>query len=211
VLALDAAQDGSAEQAIAAAVERFGKLDGLYHVAGGSGRAHGDGPLDQLSTSGWQATLTWNLTSVFYSNRAAVRQFLRQQSGGSILNLASVLASHPAPAYFATHAYAAAKAGILGLTRASAAQYAANDIRCNALAPALVETPMSQRAAGDAAIMDFVRRKQPLDGGRIGDARDLNDAVIFFLSDDSRFVTGQVLAVDGGWTVVDAGATAAPQ
>jgi NAD(P)-dependent dehydrogenase (short-subunit alcohol dehydrogenase family) len=59
--------------------------------------------------------------------------------------------------------------------------------------------------------MDFVRRKQPLDGGRIGDARDLNDAVIFFLSDDSRFVTGQVLAVDGGWTVVDAGATAAPQ
>jgi NAD(P)-dependent dehydrogenase (short-subunit alcohol dehydrogenase family) len=65
----------------------------------------------------------------------------------------------------------------------------------------LVETPMSQRAVGDEAIAAFVRSKQPLDGGRVGQPSDLDAAVVYLLSDQARLVTGQVLAVDGGWSV----------
>ena len=71
----------------------------------------------------------------------------------------------------------------------------------NVLAPALVETPMAQRAAGDEAIMAFIKTKQPLDGGRIGQPADLDAAAVYFMSDGARFATGQVLAVDGGWCV----------
>jgi NAD(P)-dependent dehydrogenase (short-subunit alcohol dehydrogenase family) len=200
----DATDPSSASLAVQTAVQRFGRLDGLYHVAGGSGRSWGDGPLDQIPDDGWDATLRLNLTPLFYSNRAAVRQFLAQGGGGAILNMSSVLAHWPSPQYFATHAYATAKAAIIGLTRSAAAYYAPRNIRFNALAPALVETPMSQRAAGDDEIMRFIAAKQPLDGGRIGQAGDLDAAVVYFLSDQSRFVTGQVLAIDGGWSVTDA-------
>jgi NAD(P)-dependent dehydrogenase (short-subunit alcohol dehydrogenase family) len=97
--------------------------------------------------------------------------------------------------------YAAAKAGIIGLSRSAAAHYAAEGIRVNVLAPALVDTPMAQRAAGDEAIQAFIRTKQPLDGGRMGLPGDLDGAAVYLLSDGARFCTGQVLAVDGGWTV----------
>jgi NAD(P)-dependent dehydrogenase (short-subunit alcohol dehydrogenase family) len=173
----------------------------LYHVAGGSGRASGDGPLDQISDEGWETTLRWNLTSLFYSNRAAAEQFLRQKSGGAVLNMSSVLAWSPSPKHFATHAYAAAKAAVIGLTRASAAYYAPHGIRFNVIAPALVDTPMAQRAVGNDETMLYVATKQPLDGGRVGTPADLDAAVVYFLSDQSKFVTGQVLAVDGGWSV----------
>ncbi len=197
----DAAIPTTAFRAVAEAAEQFGRLDGLYHVAGGSGRKRGDGPLHELTDEGWAYTLNENLTGLFYSNRAAIQQFLRQGSGGSILNMSSVLGFAPSSKYFATHAYAAAKAGAIGLTRSAAATYAQHNIRCNVLAPALVATPMSQRAQGDAEILGFIATKQPLDGGRIGSASDLDGAVVYLLSDESKFVTGQVLPVDGGWTV----------
>lgn len=197
----DASQPGSAEAAIATAAQKFGGFHGLYHVAGGSGRKQGDGPLHELTDDGWQFTLNENLTALFLSNRAAVRQFLQQKSGGSVLNMGSVLGWSPSPAHFATHAYATAKAAIIGLTISSAAHYAAHNIRFNVLAPALVATPMSQRAQGDAAILEFIRTKQPLDGGRIGRPADCDGAAVFLLSDEAKFVTGQVLAVDGGWCV----------
>ena len=79
----------------------------------------------------------------------------------------------------------------------------------NVIAPALVETPMSKRAAGNEAIMRFVRTKQPLDGGRIGAPEDLDGAALFLLSRQSHFITGQVLAVDGGWTVSEGRAPSA--
>lgn len=201
VLAGDAADSTTAPRAIAAAVEAFGNLHGLYHVAGGSGRRLGDGPLHELTDDGWRATLDLNLTSLMLSNRAAVQRFLAQRSGGSILNVSSVLAFAPSPRHFATHAYAAAKAAAIGFSTSIAAYYAAENIRVNVLAPALVETPMSQRAAGDEAIQRFIRTKQPLDGGRIGQPGDLDAAAIFFMSDASRFTTGQVLAIDGGWSI----------
>ena len=161
----------------------------------------GDGPLHELTDEGLRGTLALNLQSVMLSNRAAVRRFLAAGTGGAILNLSSVLAWSPSPEFFATHAYAAAKAGIIGFTTAAAATYAPKGIRCNVLAPALIETPMARRAAGDARILAFTRAKQPLDGGRIGQPSDCDGAVVYLLSDASRFVTGQVLAVDGGWSV----------
>ncbi len=197
----DAADATIAEQAIALAVERFGNFHGLYHVAGGSGRRQGDGPLHELTEEGWDHTLNHNLSSVAWSNRAAVRQFLRQGTGGSVLNCGSVLGSSPSPRFFSTHAYAAAKAAITGLTRSAAAYYAPQGIRFNVVAPGLVATPMSERAQANDAIMHFIRTKQPLDGGRIGQPEDLDAAVVWLLSDEARFVTGQEIAIDGGWSV----------
>jgi NAD(P)-dependent dehydrogenase (short-subunit alcohol dehydrogenase family) len=200
-ISADARDTATAPFAIEETVRRFGKLDGLYHVAGGSGRRMGDGPLHELTDEGWQATLDLNLTSLMFSNRAAVQQFLAQGTGGSILNLSSVLGFRPSPHHFSTHAYAAAKSAAIGFSTAIAAYYAPQRIRVNVLSPALVETPMAQRAAGDEAILRFIKTKQPLDGGRIGQPSDLDAAVVYFMSDGARFVTGQVLAIDGGWSV----------
>ncbi len=197
----DACDPETAPRAIDEAVRAFGGFHGLYHVAGGSGRRAGDGPLHELTDEGWRATFDLNLTSLMLSNRAAVRQLLAQQSGGSILNMSSVLGFRPSPKHFATHAYAAAKAAAIGFSKSIAAYYAPQNIRVNVLAPALVETPMAQRAAGDEAIMAFIKTKQPLDGGRIGQPADLDAAAIYFMSEGSRFATGQVLAIDGGWSV----------
>ena len=197
----DACDPATAPHAIDEAVRVFGGFHGLYHVAGGSGRRAGDGPLHELTDDGWRATLDLNLTSLMLSNRAAVRQFLAQKTGGSILNMSSVLAFSPSPKHFATHAYAAAKAAAIGFSKSIAAYYAPQNIRVNVLAPALVETPMAARAAGDEAIMAFIKTKQPLDGGRIGQPADLDAAAVYFMSDGARFATGQVLAIDGGWSV----------
>ena len=73
--------------------------------------------------------------------------------------------------------------------------------RVNVIAPALVETPMAQRAANDEEILSFIKTKQPLDGGRIGKPEDTDGIAVYFMSDQSKFTTGQVVAVDGGWTV----------
>jgi NAD(P)-dependent dehydrogenase (short-subunit alcohol dehydrogenase family) len=200
-LALDACDAGTAVDAIKTAIERFGRFDGLYHVAGGSGRSKGDGPLHEITNEGIDYTVDLNLKSVLYSNRAAVQQFLKQKTPGAVLNMGSVLGWSPSPQHFATHVYSATRGAIIGLTKAAAAYYAPYNIRFNVVAPALVETPMSQRAVGDPAIREFVRHKQPLDGGRIGLPTDVDAAVVFFLSEASKYVTGQVLAVDGGWTV----------
>ncbi len=199
-LVADAIEPSAAVAAVEFAVKAFGRLDALFHVAGGSGRRFGDGPLHELTDEGWHRTLHWNLTSVMLSNRAALRRFLEQQSGGVILNMASVLGWASAPPHFSTHAYAAAKAGVIGFSRSLAAHYAVENIRVNVLAPGLVETPMAARALSDDTILDFIRHQQPLDGGRPARPDDIDGAVLFLLSDAARFITGQVLAVDGGWT-----------
>ena len=159
--------------------------------------------MHELTDDGWDYTLNLNLTSVFYSNRAAAQQFLKQQTGGAVLNLSSVLAFSPSAQFFGTHAYSAAKAAIVGLTKAAAAYYASTNIRFNVLAPGVVATPMSQRAQADPQIAQFISTKQPLDGGRMGQPSDLDAAAAYLLSEESRFVTGQVLAIDGGWSLSD--------
>jgi NAD(P)-dependent dehydrogenase (short-subunit alcohol dehydrogenase family) len=201
VFAGEATNSSTASRAIQEAQQRFGGFHGLYHVAGGSGRKMGDGPLHEMTDAGLEATMQLNFYSLVYSNRAAVKAFMAQGTGGSILNLGSVLGFSPAPKYFATHAYASAKAAIIGFSQALAAYYAPYNIRINVIAPALTETPMSQRAMQNENILRYVKTKQPLDGGRIGMPQDLDAAAVYFMSDDSRFVTGQVLAIDGGWMV----------
>lgn len=201
VIALDAIEPGTAMQAIDRCVQEFGGFDGLFHVAGGSGRKWGDGPLHELTGSGWNQTIELNLSSVVWSNQAAVKKFLELKKGGTILNLGSVLGSSPSPKFFPTHAYAAAKAGIIGFSKSIAAYYAADNIRVNVMTPALVDTPMAQRAMTDEKISSFIRSKQPLEGGRYGRAGDLDGLAIYFMSEESAFTTGQVIAVDGGWEI----------
>lgn len=197
----DACLAETSEKAVGLAVQKWGRLDALYHVAGGSGRRMGDGPLHEVTEAGWDYTLNLNLKSQFLSNQAAVRQFIKQGSGGAVLNMGSVLGWSPSPRYFSTYAYAAAKGAIIGMTKSTAAYYAAQNIRFNVIAPALVETPMAKRAAEDDQILSFIKTKQPLDGGRIGQPDDLDAAVVWLLSDGAKFVTGQVITIDGGWTV----------
>jgi NAD(P)-dependent dehydrogenase (short-subunit alcohol dehydrogenase family) len=201
VLCSDATDPRTAKYAIEGCLKIYGDFNGLYHVAGGSGRKFGDSPLHELTLEGWNKTFELNLTSLMLSNQAAVRAFLRRNTEGGILNMGSVLSSSPSPTYFSTHAYAAAKSAITGFIKATAAYYAKNNIRINGLYPSLVETPMSQRAAKDEIILNFIKTKQPLDGGRIGNPQDLDGAAVYFMSDMSKFTTGQILSVDGGWSI----------
>lgn len=200
VNAADATDADAVEQFFADAITHFGGLDVLYHVAGISGRGHGDGPLHECSEEGWRATLDANLTSVFLTNRAAVRHFLAHKQPGVILNMASVLALSPSPHYFDTCAYTAAKAAIIGMSRLAAARYAPDGIRVNVIAPGLIDTPMAQRAVRDDAVRTYLRTKQPLAAGP-GLPDDCAGAAVYLCSDAARLVTGVVLPVDGGWGV----------
>lgn len=179
-------------------VNRWGRLDGIFNAAGISGRRFGDGPAAQCSLDGWNTVLTSNLTSVFLCTKYALAAMLPNQSG-SIVNLASVLGIVGGDEDFATHAYAASKGGIISFTRAVAAFYAPKGIRANVVAPGLIRTNMSVRAQENPDIVAKLPRLQPLTGD-FGTADDVAAAALYLVSDESRFVTGIVLPVDGGWT-----------
>jgi NAD(P)-dependent dehydrogenase (short-subunit alcohol dehydrogenase family) len=198
----DATSPADVELLFGKTIDQLGGLDILYHVAGSSGRKHGDGPLHECTNTGWQATIDANLKSAFLTNRAAVRQFLNQKTGGTILNMSSVLAFSPSPHHFDTIAYAASKAGIIAMSRQAAARYAPDKIRVNVLAPGLIDTPMAARAVSDPAIHAFLDSKQPLGPGP-GTADNCADAAVFLCSDEARFITGVVLPIDGGWQLSD--------
>jgi short-subunit dehydrogenase len=199
----DAREAEVSKRAIDLCVDTFNGFDGLYHVAGGSGRKFGDGPLHEMNVEAWNSTFELNLTSLMLSNQAAVRMFLELKKSGSILNLGTQLGFHPSPRYFSTHAYAAAKAAIEGFSRSIASYYINNGVRVNVLLPGLVKTPMAQRAAQNELIQTFIKTKQPMDGGRMANPEDLDGLAVYFMSDQSRFTTGQAIAVDGGWSVSD--------
>ena len=137
--------------------------------------------------------------------RAALNRMLEQEPDaqglrGAILNMTSILAFHPSPAHFPTHAYAAAKGAIVSLTTTMAAYYAPHMIRVNAVAPSLTRTPMAGRAASDPETVGFAAWKQPLVGGLL-EPEDVANAAAFLLSSEARAITGQVLKVDGGFSV----------
>jgi len=204
--AVDLEDEEATRRAVDGAVEAFGRLDGLFSVAGGSGRRFGDGPIHRLTADAFDRTIALNLRTQAIVARAVVERMRAQDpnaSGtrGSIVLVSSVLASHPVPELFATHAYAAAKGAIVSLATVMAATYAPARIRVNVVAPGLVATPMSERAAGDPATVAFVRRKQPLVGGFL-EPDDVAAAAVWLLADESRAVTGQAIAVDGGWSAV---------
>ena len=184
--------------AVSEALRRFGGLHVLFNVAGGSGRRLGDGPVHACSDAGWEAVLAGNLSSVFRLCRAALPAICAA-GGGSIVNLSSVLGLVGGGEPFATHAYAAAKAGVIGLTRAMATYYAPRHVRVNVLCPGLVATPMAARALADPPTQAHVAAMQPLLGGPLT-AAQVAAAAAFLASDAAAGITGAVLPVDGGWT-----------
>ncbi len=201
----DLSTPDAGENIVRSCVDAFGRVDAAFNVAGISGRRFGDGPAHECTAAGWDAVMDTNARGLFLLCGALLRQMLSQPPRadglrGSILNMASVLGWSPSPHYFATHAYAASKAAILGFSRAMAAHYAPERIRINVIAPALVRTPMSQRAQQDPRILDFMKSKQPLVGDLLS-AEHVARAALFLLGPDAAAITGDVLTVDGGWCV----------
>lgn len=205
----DLTDEAATEAAFDAAVEYLDRIDGLFAVAGGSGRRFGDGPAHEVPLEGWEKTLEINGSPMFLVTRRALGAMRAQEPGdsgsrGSIVLVSSVLAKHPVPSLFATHAYAASKGATNSFARTLAAYYAPDGIRVNALAAGLVRTPMSERAAADPVSVAYSERKQPLAGGFL-DPTDIADAAVFLLSDEASRITGQVIDVDGGWGVTEVG------
>lgn len=194
----DVADQPSVEAAVQQTVDRWGRIDILISNAGISGRRFGDGPTHSCTLEAWEKVLAVNLTGTFLVCKAVLPHMLSRGSG-SIITMASVLGMVGTQGLFDTHAYATSKAGIIGLTRAMAAQYARDGIRVNAIAPGLIDTPLAARAKSDSALLEKVAVWQPL--GALGSAHDVATAAVFLGSDESRFITGVILPVDGGWTV----------
>jgi meso-butanediol dehydrogenase/(S,S)-butanediol dehydrogenase/diacetyl reductase len=184
---------GDEPAAVFGALER---LDALVCTHGISGRRLGDGPVDTCTEEAWDAVLETNLRTVFLYCKHAV-PLLRAAGGGAIVTVSSVLGLVGGDEDFATHAYAASKAGLIGLTRAMAATYAKEGIRCNVVCPGLIETPMSRRAQDDPGILARLEELQPLTGA-FGAPEDVAAAAVYLAT--APFVTGAVLTVDGGWT-----------
>jgi meso-butanediol dehydrogenase/(S,S)-butanediol dehydrogenase/diacetyl reductase len=172
------------------------RLDALVCAHGMSGRRLGDGPVDTATDEAWAVVLDTNLTSVFRYCRQAV-PLLRAAGGGAIVTVSSALGLVGGDQDFATHAYAASKAGLIGLTRAMAVSYAPEGIRCNVICPGLIATPMSTRAQDDPAIRARLPELQPLTGD-FGRPEDVAGAAVYLAT--APFVTGAVLTGVGGWT-----------
>lgn len=194
----DLTDASAANDAVAAVMARHGRLDVLVNVVGISGRRFGDGPIHQCTDEGWDVVMDTNAKTTFRMCRAALAPMM-EAGRGSIVNTASVLGYAPAK-LFATHAYAASKGAIIALTRTMATYYADHGIRVNAVAPGLIETPMSLRAQGDEPTKAYVKHRQPLTG-TFGQAGDVANAIAFLALEESNFMTGSVLEVAGGWGV----------
>lgn len=186
--------------AIAALAGRVGPLDGLFNCAGIV--AHGS--LLDLTDAEWDRSVMVNVTSMVRLTRAVLPGMLRraEETGtASILNMASMASS--IKGFVNRAAYGATKAAVIGLTKAIAADHVKQGIRCNAICPGTVDTPSLRgriAAAADPvqAERDFIAR-QPM--GRLATVEDITPMVVYLLSDESRFVSGQAMLVDGGVTI----------
>jgi NAD(P)-dependent dehydrogenase (short-subunit alcohol dehydrogenase family) len=189
-------QTDGARAAVSAVVERHARLDAVVLAHGVSGRMLGDGPVADCTDEAWDAVLDANLRSVFNVCRESVR-VLVESGGGAIVAVGSVLGLVGGDEDFATHAYAASKAGVVGLIRAIAVAYAHQGVRASVVAPGLIETPMSRRAQEDPRIRGRLAELQPLTGA-LGRPEDVARAALYLA--EAEFVTGVVLPVDAGWT-----------
>ena len=195
----DVTKSASVKAMIDACVDAFGRIDILVNNVGGSAAG---GPVE-LSEEAWDGQMNYNLKSVFLACKH-VLPVMERQGGGAIVNIAS--ASGIRWSGSAQVAYAAAKAGVIQLTRVVAVQYAPKRIRVNCVVPGQLHTPMvearlaKQRAGGDVnQILSERQKRIPL--GFAGDGRDTANAVLFLASDEARFITGAEIVVDGGMTV----------
>ena len=183
-------------QQIDAVIAEAGPLDILFNCAG----MVAAGTILTCSETDWTASFDLNVTAMYRSIRAALPAMIAT-GGGSIVNMASVASSITGvPNRFA---YGASKAAVIGLTKAVACDFVAQGIRCNAICPGTVDTPSLHerlRATGDyyKAWRDFNAR-QPM--GRLGTAEEIAALALYLASDESRFTTGQIHVIDGGWTI----------
>jgi NAD(P)-dependent dehydrogenase (short-subunit alcohol dehydrogenase family) len=188
----DVSREADIEALLAAVVERHGRLDVMVNNAA----IQVEEELAETSEEQLDRVLGTNLKGVFFGCKHAVRA-MRPAGGGVIVNIASILAL-VGDGILA--AYCAAKGGVLGITRATAVQYGADGIRCNAVCPGDIDTPIVQAyfntAADPAALRAEVTAEYPL--GRIAQPREIARAVVFLASDDASFMSGQPLVVDGG-------------
>ncbi|MGF6262642.1 2-deoxy-D-gluconate 3-dehydrogenase [Paraburkholderia youngii] len=186
----DLASTSSVDDIVRAAVEAFGRLDVLVNNAGIIRREDAL----EFGEDDWDAVMDVNLKSLFFLSQAAARQFVRQQGGGKIINVASMLSFQGG---IRVASYTASKSGVLGLTRLLANEWAARGINVNAIAPGYMAT------ANTAALRDDAQRNEEILGripaGRWGVPDDLAGPVVFLASSASDYMHGHTLAVDGGW------------
>ena len=188
VAPVDARDFEAVGRTVAAAVERHGRIDGAVNLAGSILLK----PAHTTSAQEWDNVLSTNLRTAFALVRAVAPQMSRA-GGGSIV----LMSSAAARIGLANHdAIAAAKAGVLGLTLASAATYAARGVRINAVAPGLVRTPLAARIVGNDASLKASEAMHPL--GRIGEPDEVASSIEWLLDPAQRWVTGQVFGIDGG-------------
>jgi 3-oxoacyl-[acyl-carrier protein] reductase len=174
------------EAIVKAALDEFGKVDILVNNAG----ITRDNLMMRMDEEEWRSVLETNLSGPFWMTRAIARPMLKARSG-RIINMSSVAGRM---GNVGQANYASAKAGLIGLTKSVARELASRGITCNAIAPGLIETELT--ADVPAAARQFVLDSTPL--GYIGSVEDVAAAAVYFASDESRYVTGQVLGVDGG-------------
>src|SRR5215469_7254356 len=191
--ALDVCDRAAVDAAVAAVVREFGGLDIVLESAGISHRLN----FLDLDAETWGRIIAVNLTGMFHVGQAAARQMVNQRGGGSIINVTSQLAEVARPE---RAAYVASKGGARSLTQAMAIDLAAHRIRVNALAPGPTLTGLTSASYADPEARRATEAMIPL--GRLGQPEDLEGAVLFLASDESRWVTGSTVTVDGGYLAV---------
>jgi NAD(P)-dependent dehydrogenase (short-subunit alcohol dehydrogenase family) len=187
--AADITDEGAVRAAIDDAVQQHGRLDFLVNNAG----VRTIEPLMEMSLEGWRTTLDVNLTGTFNCIRAAVPH-MREAGGGRIVNVASVAGLL---AFRNRAPYNVSKAGIIALTKSVALELASEGITCNAVAPGVIETPLTGEYFSDPEMAPRIKENTPL--GRWGQPEDLVGPVVFLCGPGAEFVQGETLAVDGGW------------
>lgn len=195
--ALGVACDVADEQAVAAAMaqtmEAFGRLDACFASAGVSSASH---RVQEFPTSEWRRVLAVDLDGMFHTLRAAARELVAGERGGSLVALSSVSAIHGHPRHLP---YAAAKTAIPGMTRALAVELARHDVRANALLPGWIDTELIADVTAPSKARDAVLARIPM--RRWGRPADLGGIAVYLASDASRYHTGDVFRIDGGYAI----------